>query len=490
MSRWVQEYSQHPFQLSWQQLMTAVESLDVNDKTVVTTVEELARLKKVLNFLQVVIQRLDPELTPRSVWESSHPQIDACLQQVKNYAENHNPGHLNGANEHADNVLTYMRPYMVLPPDALDAYGAGVKKFAEQVTSYLQSFQDTATQSRSKLKEAVSRSADLVGKIEAASGRVGELTDYLFVGSAEVASAESAIKNARLESEEKQTEIAALHKEVLVGPESTSENIKAIAKELTSLRISMREEFSSVSEEVKSLSEFHTRVFGRPPSDDDESREGGLKYELDERLEQLSKLESEQDLRHSALLLRVESLLPGATSAGLASSYKVLKDNFTSPIARYTLAFYASLMALLGGALVLVIDSFTLWPLSIQLVQAKDWDFMLRTLLARAPLVVPIVWLALFSATRRSQYERLQQEYAHKEALASSYESYKKQLQDLKVDADALQRELIAKAIEAIAYNASKTLDGNHTEKLPALQIFEKLSVDEMKKLIDLARGR
>lgn len=105
-------------------------------------------------------------------------------------------------------------------------------------------------------------------------------------------------------------------------------------------------------------------------------------------------------------------------------------------------------------------------------------------------MVLPVVWLAIYSATRRSQYERLQQEYAHKEAFASSYESYKKQLQDLKVDADALQRELIAKAIEAIAFNASKTLDGNHLEKPPAMQLFDKLSFDEVKKLVEMAKAK
>jgi hypothetical protein len=182
--------------------------------------------------------------------------------------------------------------------------------------------------------------------------------------------------------------------------------------------------------------------------------------------------------------------LPGATSAGLASAYKALKDNFRVPIARYTGAFYMSLIILLLGGLAVVSESVVLWPFKVQFLQAHDWEEMFRTLLTRVPIVVPIVWLAIFSATRRSQYERLQQEYAHKEALASSYESYKKQLQELKIDADALQRELIAKAIDAIAYNASKTLDGNHTEKLPAFQVLEKLNVDDLKKLIELARGK
>jgi hypothetical protein len=97
-----------------------------------------------------------------------------------------------------------------------------------------------------------------------------------------------------------------------------------------------------------------------------------------------------------------------------------------------------------------------------------------------------MVWLALFSATRRSQYERLQQEYAHKEALASSYESYKIQLQDLNGASEDLQRELIAKAVEAIAYNASATLDGkNHKEKPPLLQLLDQANIEQFQKLLE-----
>ncbi|MNE80241.1 hypothetical protein D3C80_1767900 [compost metagenome] len=113
---------------------------------------------------------------------------------------------------------------------------------------------------------------------------------------------------------------------------------------------------------------------------------------------------------------------------------------------------------------------------------------MLRTLLTRLPIVLPVVWVAIFSATRRSQYERLQQEYAHKEAFASSYESYKKQLEALQVDEDVLQKELIAKAIDAIAFNASNTLDGKHTEKPPVYQLLEKISIEDLKKILDLAK--
>ena len=68
----------------------------------------------------------------------------------------------------------------------------------------------------------------------------------------------------------------------------------------------------------------------------------------------------------------------------------------------------------------------------------------------------------------------MQQEYAHKEALAKSYDSYKQQIEALNSgDADMLKN-LITKAIDAIAYNASETLDKRHGDRHPAHELVEK----------------
>lgn len=102
-------------------------------------------------------------------------------------------------------------------------------------------------------------------------------------------------------------------------------------------------------------------------------------------------------------------------------------------------------------------------------MNAADWEGMLRTLLTQNTNHSARLWVAIFSATRRSQYERLQQEYAHKEALASSYEATRNNSKTSVPVPEELQKELIARAIDAIAYNASATLDGKLPEKPPAM---------------------
>jgi hypothetical protein len=490
MTRWIQEFNQHPFNHVWKDLLEAVKTVGVDDVTVATTVQELARLKKALSFIDGIISSADLELTPKSIWASSHSQADACLSQVQHYDSNRNVAHLIQANEHADNLLTYVRPYMVHPKDAIKAYGVAVKAFSDQVSDYIGAFQSKTSETQSNLDVSVRKAVEQIRIIEEIEQRVKNFDAYLFDGVDGNDPAEKFFARALSNAEIQHQSISDLHQKLLVNPGSVSEKITNFEQEISEFRNAQNELTKESVSKHKDLEHFYERVFGRPLADDDEIQDDGLKRELDLRFEQLATYETEQATRQEALFTRIESLLPGATSAGLASSYKTLKDNFEKPISNYTRAFYGAMLALLLGGLALVIDSFTLWPFHIELSRAADWEEMLRTLLTRLPVIIPVVWFAIFSATRRSQYERLQQEYAHKEAFASSYESYKKQLQELKIDADLLQQELIAKAIEAIAFNASKTLDGKHEEKLPMMQLLEKVNLGELKELLELVKNK
>jgi len=474
----------------WPELIEVVGDLDVDDKTVTTTVEELARLNKAITFINEIVKNMDAELTPKSVLDNCASQSQACLSQVNAYNTSRAASTLVQANEHADNILTYIRPYMVLPQSALHAYGVATEAFANKLRHHTKNYNLHISKTTTELSEIVEKSREQGEYLSRIESKVKEFDKYLYEGSSDFSPAESYVRAAIKEIIEHHNNITILKENLLDGPNSTLESIKSNQREIQRINNEISELFESSSQQNIDLAKFHEKIFGSKKGDDDEIAEGGLKQELELRLLQLNSFESEQRTRHEALHTSIETLLPGATSAGLASSYKSLKDYFSTPILRYTQAFYASMAALFFGGFFLVIDSVSLWPLNFSLIKTADWQEILRTLLMRAPIVLPIIWLAIFSATRRSQYERLQQEYAHKEAFAASYESYKKQLSELQVNGDELQKELIAKAIDAIAFNASATLDGKHAEKPPILQALEKLNVDEIKKLIDLLKAK
>lgn len=491
-SRWAGEFLRHPFQPIWSGIKNDLANIEVDDQTVITSVTELARLKRVIDYLDQIIKNVDPDMTPRSVWSNFHSQADACWQQIKAYASTKNISHMQQANDHADNLLTYVKPYMVLPQEAVSALQKSAQNYASQLENHIVAFRDQSDSVLKEIRKDRDGAATRLRGLEKAGDKIDELARELFDDHDGVLSTKTRIDNFVSDVAVKATQVNELHSNLLVDVPnkiSIQTQVKSAESNILSIEKDLAKSFDDAQQRLEELDEFHEKIFGEPHGEQGQ-RTGGLEDEIDSRMAQLQAFEIDQIKKHKALFDRIESLLPGATSAGLASAYRSLKDSFDAPISNYTKYFYWSLGLIAIGTILLAIEQVSLWPPTVTFATVKDWDEILRGVVGKAGYIIPMVWLALFSATRRSQYERLQQEYAHKEALASSYESYKKQLQDLKGESEDLQRELISKAVEAIAYNASSTLNGkHHNEKLPLAQLLDKANFENLQKLVDSLRS-
>lgn len=483
MTRWTTEFEQHPFQALWKSLIEMLEKAEVDDQTIPTSVEELARLKRVVVYLGSILQSLDPDITPKSIWPAFHSQLLPCSQQVEAYISNKNIAHIIQANEHIDNLLTYLKPYQVLPRDGVKALQLSAKSYSAQLEEYVNAFRSKSEKSLKTIAENSEKSDSLLFLSKEQTKEIVDFQSKLLFDTEESSSIKTQIANFQSSIEGKSKEIDELHGKLLTGDDSTFEKVVVAEAAITESKNKIEGWTNTLSGQVKQLTAFHTKIYGEKTPETN-TLVNGLEQELNERTKQLAKLETDQVAKHASLFEKIESLLPGATNAGLASSYGKLKDEFTKPIATYTKLFYLALFLLVIAA----IEKINFWPNPyIHFIEIKDLEYTFKTLLHKIPLIAPVLWLAIFASTRRSQYERLQQEYAHKEALATSYESYKKQIQDLKGESDELQKELISKAINAIAYNASVTLDGKHGDKLPLQQGIEKLTT-EVKSISDLVK--
>ena len=490
-SRWVDEFAAHPFQARWTQIKELLSKTTVDDQTVTTSVYELARLKRVVTYIDEIISNIDPELTPRGIWASFQQQAESLYQQVAAYESNRNIGHINNANENTDNLLTYVRPYMVVPEAAIKALKHSALSYSRELGNYLDAFREKSVSITTQLSKDRETSTESLIEIETNKTRVKQYTRQIFEGEDSFPSIKDQIQTFLLASSENERHIREFHASLLIGTTqepSIQTSVKTAEAEILLTQQTTSKLLVSTQGEVDELEAFHQKIFGKKDAAGT-ILNPGLESELTERVTELVSLENEQKIKHKAMFDQIESLLPGATSAGLATAYENLKNSFKEPIDKFTKFFYWSLIGLGFAAFVMAIKDVSLVPIfAINFVDVPEWDVILKALIYKVPFIAPVVWLALFSATRRSQYERLQQEYAHKEALARSYESYKKQLLDLKGDSEDLQKVLISKAIDSIAYNASVTLDGKHEEKLPAQKILEVFNVDELKKLVDLAK--
>ena len=121
--------------------MEEIPSLSVDDQTVLTAVQELARVKKVMEYLREAIESIDVELVPKSIWDNFNGQCGPCLQELTNYKSNRNIVHLQNANQHLDNLLSYVKPYLILPESVIKVIGAAAQAYRSQMENSVATFQ-------------------------------------------------------------------------------------------------------------------------------------------------------------------------------------------------------------------------------------------------------------------------------------------------------------------------------------------------------------
>lgn len=472
MSRWNEAYEEHGYRQVWNELKEKVLAQEVDDKSIETNAAELGRLQKVTEYLDEQIANLDPELVPLSTWDQFQKQATACLGQVNNFDTNRGIDHVVQANNHADNLLTYIRPYMVLPKDAAKAVKRATTIQLKKMMQEVRDFQEEARGHLASIEGDYKSVTEVRQAAEASAEKFDELDAELF-GSDDAQGLKGRAIALVSEIEEQHDEISKLRNVALVGTDESDSlkgEIEAAVAFAKTQKVELEKELSELSSEMEAIRDFHERAFGVETEGGEKIV--GMEGKLKRLLDRLEKFETSQSTKYKALVEQIEELLPGATSAGLASAYTTMKESFKDQIKAMTLVFYLCIVTLLGIAFHSSIQKLGggAW---IAFKQYTDWETTLRGVVSRLPMYGPAVWLGYFASKRRSEAQRLQQEYAHKEAVARSYISYKKQIEELQDDNEELRSRLLGAAIDTISRNASTTLDGEHGDKSPSHEVLE-----------------
>ena len=132
----------------------------------------------------------------------------------------------------------------------------------------------------------------------------------------------------------------------------------------------------------------------------------------------------------SAQMKTIESLLPGATSAGLASAFDKRRETFLNPQRQWQLVFVMSVIALV------FIGATGLWHIH-QLETVPTYDELIRLWLGRLPIVGALVWLALYASRESALAKRLEEDYGYKSAISACFEGFRKQMAETGKDAGA-----------------------------------------------------
>lgn len=223
-------------------------------------------------------------------------------------------------------------------------------------------------------------------------------------------------------------------------------------------------EISDIEEKVK---DFETKVFGKTPEDKE-----SLKVKLNDLKTQHEELHGEWEGKYETLTTKIEGLLPGATSAGLAKSYFDQKNSYKWPNIIWSAVFGLTMVGMVYYAIHTISKS-------------TDIGNVFMNILSRAPFFIPTIWLALFASKQQSQNRRLEQEYAYKESLAKSYDGYKREIENLPEteEKNEIMEKLVRTMIDTAGFNPSSTLEKqSHNDKPPIFgSLFGRKGANEKK---------
>jgi flagellar motility protein MotE (MotC chaperone) len=234
-----------------------------------------------------------------------------------------------------------------------------------------------------------------------------------------------------------------------------------------------KEAYASVSSdkiksdaEVKAIENYKIELLG-----DQEKNIVGQRQRIDELENEIKVKKKLWEDNSDALFKKIEGLLPGATATGLAKAYEEQRKSYNKPYWGWASVFVITLCCII-------------WFAIANLIDADSVEKAFLKVISRLPFFVPAFWLAIFASKQQSQNKRLQQEYAHKESLAKSYEADKREIEKLpdSPEKNKLSEKLLDTMIESAKFNPSETL-GSKTHNDGPPSVFELFKIKMLKKL-------
>ena len=449
-----------------------VETL-INEHESLEVAQEFARLLKVITYLDNSIKSMDSDLVPLDLWLDWAQNCRNCKPHIEAVITTQTQDTILQANNYIDVILTKLSPYIQDNISKLNALKPAFNTYIKHINKHLKAYDEKNSVLVQNLEYYRNNSIEINDEISKFKENISKIHTELLTGTDEEPSLQEKLKELENIADTQHAKIKEFYQQLLTNDDSIKSQVDEAQQLILSTNSEIQEIRDDLSEKLNDLDKFHKKIFGEP--NEDGSLDDGLKFEIEQRKDELDLLQETQTTQYQALKNNIESLLPGATSAGLASAYHDLSISFDETINKNTNRFFYSIAAIIVISILLTIQEVNFSSLTLVFVDLADMKNIGEFFLLRLPVILPAIWFAAFASKRRSEAERLKQEYAHKEALAKSYQSFKLQIEQLGDEQkEPLLEKLLSAAIDTISENASNTLDKNHGDKLPFIEVIDR----------------
>lgn len=436
MDRWHDQFQEFLNSNSWKSINEFAKNINIENIDDDTHKSELSRFKRIVKHLDTAFNSIEPHYLDLVTLDEIIDATTNCVNQL-------NGNNIESANDFLSIALKKVLPFTTAILINKDASTAAFKEYNKLVSDSLPSKKKELRDVTKSIKNAL----NLIISIENESGAMDE-------NSTTEKKLEAFFEKIKNQKEE----IEKSYKEAVTNDDSITTKLNQTKIDAEKILDEIKQAFEKHEKYHDELIDYHDLVFGYEKDDGTEVE--GLRDTIENSFANLKDYHIEQANQHKSLKEEIESLLPGATSVGLSVAYNDLKDKAAESAGKYTNYFIWVIITLI----VTLGIFFFGYP-----IRETSFEAWIVTYLNRLPIITSLIWLGYFFAKRRSEQERLKQEYAHKESLSRSYESYRKQINDLGEKESDLLPHLIKTAIDTIGYNAAKTLDKRHSGDYPTI---------------------
>ena len=188
------------------------------------------------------------------------------------------------------------------------------------------------------------------------------------------------------------------------------DEIKSLKDEIVQVREDIAGKINSFEIKKENIDKFFIKIFGE--ENEQGEMAGGLSKRLKQKETEVDAFLKKQEKRYVDLFNKIESLLPGATSIGLAESFHNQKKSYKESISQWKWIFVSALF----GMFLIGIGVY-LYGWFFSSGEVLSLEQTISNLITRIPFYFPFIWLAIFSSKQYRQNKRLEQEYAHKRSF-------------------------------------------------------------------------
>lgn len=138
MSRWNDQFQNHAFRTTWNSLKALLEDegLEINNNE--AAVKEIARIRKVVKYIDFSMEQIDPELMPISLFDTLNQHATNSISELNTFKSNQGIGHLYNVNSYVDSIITiFSQTPFILSGQQKGSLSKAASTYAEVLDQHL-----------------------------------------------------------------------------------------------------------------------------------------------------------------------------------------------------------------------------------------------------------------------------------------------------------------------------------------------------------------